>query len=116
MLAPLIFDSLTVALLFLLIGWASDAFRASMHDGPGDPNTERTWNENRLSPPRQPRPAADPDATWTTRPARQNLLPERRPRTSRGFQPEPAGTGAYSGLRSLWTGEETNRRAASWCS
>jgi hypothetical protein len=40
MLAPLILDSLMVALLFLLIGWASDAFRASMHGGPGGRTAE----------------------------------------------------------------------------
>jgi hypothetical protein len=35
MLAPLIVDLLTGALLMLLLGWATDAFRAGMHDVPG---------------------------------------------------------------------------------
>jgi hypothetical protein len=33
MLAPLIFDMLIASLLLLLVGWASDALRASTHDG-----------------------------------------------------------------------------------
>ena len=40
MLAPLIVDLLTGTLLMLLVGWATDAFRASMHDVPGYVNPE----------------------------------------------------------------------------
>jgi hypothetical protein len=113
MLAPLIFDSLTVALLFLLLGWASDAFRASMHDGSGDRNTEGSSEGNRLSRSRPLRPAAGSDATWTTRPVRRHSF-SGRPQTSRGFDPEPAGACRHSGLRTLWPGDQADLRSASW--
>jgi regulation of enolase protein 1 (concanavalin A-like superfamily) len=40
MLAPRIVDLLAGAWLLLLVAWATDAFRASMHDVPGDVNPE----------------------------------------------------------------------------
>jgi hypothetical protein len=40
MLAPLIVDLLTGTLLLLLVGWATDAVRASMHDVPGNVDPE----------------------------------------------------------------------------
>jgi hypothetical protein len=112
MLAPLIFDSLMVALLLLLVGWASDAFRASMHHGSGDQSTEGPAERNRLSRLRQPQCAHDPDPTSMTRPVRRHQ-PSGRPRTSCGFDPRPAGTCTHSGLRTVWTGDEADSRAAS---
>ena len=49
MLAPLIVDLLMGTLLLLLVGWATDAFRASMHDVQGDVNPEAPGGWNRIA-------------------------------------------------------------------
>jgi hypothetical protein len=68
MLAPLIFDMLFASLLLLLVGWASDALRASTHASPGYVHSEGPPARNRMSRPRQSLPHDGRDATRTARP------------------------------------------------
>jgi hypothetical protein len=75
MLAPLIVDLLMGTLLLLLVGWATDAFRASMHDVPGDVNPEAPGGLEPDKPPRRPSSAQHPDATGTARPVGRHRLP-----------------------------------------
>ena len=81
MLAPLIVDLLLGTLLLLLVGWATDAVRASMHDGPGDANPEAPGGWNRMNRPRRPSTARHPNAKGTARPVRRHRL-SGRPRTA----------------------------------
>jgi hypothetical protein len=112
MLAPLIVDLLMGTLLLLLVGWATNAFRASMPDGPGDANPEALGGRNRMSRPRRPSITQHPDAKGTVRPVRQHRH-SGRPRTSHEFDPEPAGTSTHSGPRPGWTGDEADFSTAS---
>ena len=57
MLAPLIFELLVVALLMLLVGWVSDAARASAHDGQRNLDSAGPHGWNRMSRPWNPLPA-----------------------------------------------------------
>jgi hypothetical protein len=79
MLAPLISELLIVSLLFLLVGWASDALRASMHDSQGYLDSEGTTASKRMSRPRQLRPHDDHVATWTSRPVGRHQHPGQLP-------------------------------------
>jgi hypothetical protein len=112
MLAPLIVDLLMGTLLLLLVGWAIDTFRTSMHDVPGDVNPEAPEGWNRMSRPGRPFTAQRPDAKGTTRPVGRHRLPG-RPRTSYGFDPEPAGTCMHSGLRPAWAANGADSRPVS---
>ena len=112
MLAPLIVDLLMGTLLLLLVGWAIDAFRASIHDVPGDVNPEAPGGWNRMSRLGRPSSAQQPDVTGTARPVGRHRLPG-RPWTSYGFDPEPAGTCMHSGLRPARVANEADYSSAS---
>jgi hypothetical protein len=112
MLAPLIVDLLMGKLLLLLVGWTTDASRASMYDRPGDANPEAPGGWNRMSRPGRPSAAQHPDAKGTARAVWWHRL-SGRPRTSHRIDPEPAGTCTHSGLRPVWTGDEADHRTAS---
>jgi hypothetical protein len=99
-------------LLLLLIGWATDAFRASMHDVPHDVNLEAPGGWNRMSRLGRPSSAQHPYATWMACPVGRHRLPG-RPTTSYGFDPEPRGTCMHSGLRPARVANEAEYGSAS---
>jgi hypothetical protein len=82
MLASLIIELLITSLLFLLIGWISDIFRASRHEHPNYHSSEGTAGWNQMSRPRKPLLHDDPDAMWRPRLVRRN-----RPRRGSPWYP-----------------------------
>jgi hypothetical protein len=73
MLAPMIFELLIVSMLFLLVGWATDAVRASWHGSPSYLNSEGTIGWQQMSRPRNPLRHDNPEVTRRA----QTVLPRR---------------------------------------
>lgn len=67
MLATLISNLLIVSLLFIVIGWASDAIRAIAYRGRNYLNSEGTAAWGEMSGPRRPVHYVDTDATGRAR-------------------------------------------------